>query len=194
MGSTLNTEKTAQEGADTLDAAPVSQKPQRDAVGKFLPGCKGGPGRKPVNRMSIQDLREKHQDDMAEVVGGIVDDAKGGDPEARRMAAKILLPSGSSETFLPKLPDLSQDPDVRIGQINQLVSIGKLSLEIGQTLIKLCQAEIESQYASKIREIVRKIEAEPHGNNLDFVLDALCKLPQGSQAEQIVDVTPKEAN
>lgn len=79
------------------------QEKDRDKHGRFLPGCKGGPGR--PSRTSEEAytytlVGEMSCEDFAEIVRKAIDQAKTGDRHARRFLAEYGLGSPAKREIL----------------------------------------------------------------------------------------------
>lgn len=78
----------------SLDPNRPDGKAQRGSDGKFLPGCKGGPGRKPVEseRRYLITLGERLSiDRWASIIDRAIDEAEAGSESAREWLSKWAL-------------------------------------------------------------------------------------------------------
>ena len=85
----------------------------RTANGRFAQGNPGGPGR-PPRQTEREYLRAMlaacTPDDWREIVGQVVEDAKGGDPKAREWLARYLV--GAPTALTPMPSELAAEDEV----------------------------------------------------------------------------------
>jgi hypothetical protein len=84
---------------------------KRDAQGRFLPGNKGGPGNPFAKRVSLLRkalLKAITEEDFIEVVGALVEKAKGGDVAAAKILFDRTLGPPIAADLLERIEQLEQ--------------------------------------------------------------------------------------
>lgn len=182
--------------APSLDPRPPKT---RDEFGRYLPGTVPGPGRGHGKRRRLDPLvadairaeveaysglrtfQASCVPRIPEIAAKLTEQALEGDTKAALAVLRYCVGPGAPQETRVHQPELAAlPPDLRLQRINELSSLGQLSLEEAGALATLTKAEAEAGVFSKLREMAKLIRA---GKDMSEVVSMLAALPLGEVLE-----------
>jgi hypothetical protein len=130
--------------------------------GKFAKGTSGNPsGRPPGSRNRSTLMMESIlEEDAQEIIGTLVDMAKGRNIHAIRLCMERLVPPGRDRLVSFDLPPMRSVDDVSLGirSIISAVSEGKLTPQEGEILSRILAEHANVMYAADVKGRLEKLE------------------------------------
>ena len=133
-------------------------------------------GRKPGARDRVTIIRDQIRDDIPGILQKQQELALQGDQTAAQILLKYwAAPPKQIDTYIERggteLAGLA--PDARLSRIADLVARGQMSLECGEALTRLAEAELNAQVLDKLRKLQKAIE---EGADLESILRRLSNI------------------
>jgi hypothetical protein len=131
-------------------------------VPKFTPGASGNPNGRPKGRPSLaKSIRAMAEKDAIEIVRAIIEGAKLGDVECRRLYLKYLLPMPrviSTPVDLPAAQSAGEAQE-QIAQLTVMAARGDLDIDALPVLTRSLTLAIDTRL-SEIEEIAGERERD----------------------------------
>ena len=137
-------------------------KPQRDALGRALPGSSLNPAGKAKGTLSpVGRMRAALADDLPDILASVVEQAKAGDLQAARIILDRVLPSLRAEAAPVSLAGLDGDAPLteRATLVFKAATAGDISVESASTLITALSGLSRLREADELAARVARLEA-----------------------------------
>ena len=142
--------------------------PGRDAAGRFLPGVRGGPGRKEGSRNAATMALDKLLEGEAEaVLRATIATALAGDASAQRALLDCVMPVRKGARVRLALPEVTTANGVlrALGEVVAAMSRGEVSPDeaaVIAAVVAAPRAILEAQEVERrLAEIERRLQAAP---------------------------------
>lgn len=153
----------------------MSARPEvRDHAGRFAPGGRGGPGRKPRRdlRAILEEVHDKDLDgELAEVAGTLFTLARGGDVAAAALLMKHLVVAAPTQLEVEQVGEQEhRTPEELAQRLMSVLALG--AARDDRAAASLARIALANAPSAQLREVAEALERaypdsdkEPHGTH-----------------------------